>query len=340
LKTAEFEYSLPRERIAQTPIEPRDASRLLVLQRATGILEHRFFRDITDYLRPDDLLVANESRVIPARLFGHKARSGGKVELLLLNRRDDLTWEALVRGRRVPVGATIEFAEGLSALVEAITGTGGRLVRFDRPVEPLLDRLGVLPLPPYIHTNLADPSRYQTVYARVQGSAAAPTAGLHFTPELVARIQGLGVGFAFVTLHIGLDTFKPIQETSVEEHHIHSEYCELPVATAQAVEQARSRGGRVIAVGTTAVRTLESAARQTNGKWEVEPYSGSTSLYIYPGYTFRATDAMITNFHLPRSTLLCLVSAFAGKTNIDGAYAEAIRLGYRFYSFGDAMFLL
>ncbi|MDP3047080.1 MAG: tRNA preQ1(34) S-adenosylmethionine ribosyltransferase-isomerase QueA [Chloroflexota bacterium] len=340
MKTADFDYSLPRERIAQTPLEPRDASRLLVLHRDTGLLEHRVFREITDYLRPGDLLVANESRVIPARLFGHKAGSGGKVELLLLNRRDDLTWEALVRGRRVAVGATIEFAEQLSALVQAITETGSRLVRFDRAVEPFLDRLGVLPLPPYIHTKLADPGRYQTVYARVQGSAAAPTAGLHFTPELVARIQGMGVGFSCGTLHIGLDTFKPIQEESVEEHHIHTEYCLLPAETAQAVQRARSQGGRVIAVGTTAVRTLESAARLVDGEWRVEPFAGPTSLYIYPGYTFHAIDGMITNFHLPRSTLLCLVSAFTGKANMDGAYTEAIRLGYRFYSFGDAMLLL
>lgn len=340
MKTTDFDYSLPRERIAQTPIEPRDASRLLVLHRDDGSMEHRIFREITEYLHPGDLLVANESRVIPARIFGHKAGSGGKVELLLLNRRDPVTWEALVRGRRVAVGASVEFAEGLSALVEAITDTGGRLVRFNRPVEPYLDRLGVLPLPPYIHAKLADPGRYQTVYARVQGSAAAPTAGLHFTPELVARIQGLGVGFSFVTLHIGLDTFKPIQEERVEEHHIHTEYCELPVETAKAVERARSQGGRVIAVGTTAVRTLESAARLVGGEWRVQPYAGSTSLYIYPGYTFHAIDAMITNFHLPRSTLLCLVSAFTGKAKMDAAYAEAIRLSYRFYSFGDAMLLL
>jgi S-adenosylmethionine:tRNA ribosyltransferase-isomerase len=340
LKTADFDYSLPREYIAQTPIEPRDASRLLVLRRDGAPLEHRVFREITDYLRPGDLLVANESRVIPARLFGHKAGSGGRVELLLLSRCDEVTWEALVRGRRVAVGATIEFAEGLSALVEAISDTGSRLVRFNGPVEPYLDRLGVMPLPPYIHSKLADPGRYQTVYARVQGSSAAPTAGLHFTPELVARVRAMGVGFSFVTLHIGLDTFKPIQEESVEEHHIHTEYCELPVETAQSVTKTRAQGGRVIAVGTTAVRTLESAARLVEGEWRVAPFAGSTSLYIYPGYSFHAVNGMITNFHLPRSTLLCLVSAFAGKANMDGAYAEAIRLGYRFYSFGDAMFLL
>jgi S-adenosylmethionine:tRNA ribosyltransferase-isomerase len=340
LKTSDFDYVLPRERIAQTPLEPRDASRLLVLHRRTGLLEHRIFREITDYLRPGDLLVANESRVIPARLFGHKAGSGGKVELLLLNRRDGLTWEALVRGRRVAVGATIAFAEGLTAAVEAITDTGGRLVRFNQAVEPYLDRLGIMPLPPYIHTKLTDPGRYQTVYARVQGSAAAPTAGLHFTPELVASIQAMGVGFSFVTLHIGLDTFKPIQEESVEEHHIHTEFCVLPPETAQAVRSTRSRGGRVIAVGTTAVRTLESATRMLDGQWQVEPFEGPTSLYIYPGFTFRAVDGMITNFHLPRSTLLCLVSAFTGKDNLDRSYAEAIRLGYRFYSFGDAMLLL
>lgn len=340
MKTSEFEYHLPPERIAQTPIEPRDASRLLVLHRDTGDIEHRTFRDIVEYLRPGDLLVANESRVIPARLLGRKAGSGGKVELLLVSRRGERTWEALVRGRKLAVGARLEFGVELQAQVLEVTVTGSRLVAFDQPVEPLLDRLGVVPLPPYIHATLENPDRYQTVYARVLGSVAAPTAGLHFTRELVDRIQSMGVGFAFVTLHIGLDTFKPIGEANVEEHHIHTEYCSVPADTTLAVEAARERGGRIIAVGTTAVRALESAARPVDGAWAVRPFAGSTNLYIYPGYSYRVVDAMITNFHLPRSTLLCLVSAFAGKHNLDVAYQEAIRLGYRFYSFGDAMLLL
>ncbi len=339
MKTAEFNYHLPPELIAQTPLEPRDSSRLMVLNRATGVLEHRTFRDLPEYLRPGDLLVANESRVIPARIFGRKRRTGGKVELLLLNRRNPLTWEALVRGRRLAPGSALDLAVGLSAAVDQILPSGTRLIRFSEPVEPWLTSLGAMPLPPYIHAPLADPERYQTVYARVSGSAAAPTAGLHFTPALIDALKNHGVDFAFVTLHIGLDTFKPIDEDEVEQHVIHTEYCEVPESTAASIAATRTRGGRVIAVGTTAVRTLESAAGQDQSGWTVRTFAGHTSLYIIPGYQFRAVDAMITNFHLPASTLLCLVSAFTGKKAMDRAYAEAIRLRYRFYSFGDAMLL-
>jgi len=340
MKTSEFDYYLPPELIAQVPTEPRDASRLLVLHRDTGEMEHTIFREITRYLRPGDVLVANDSRVILARLFARKSPTGGKVELLLLNRQDDVTWEALVRGRRVPEGTRLDFREGLKGGIMAITPTGSRLVRFDRPIEALLPCLGMLPLPPYIRVPLAEPERYQTVYARIQGSVAAPTAGLHFTRELIDRIQAMGVEFAFITLHIGLDTFKPITEENIEEHRMHTEYFMVPPETVAAIERARAAGRRVIAVGTTTVRALESAARPGSDGWRLEPISGNTSLYIYPGYQFKVVDALITNFHLPRSTLLCLVSAFAGKELIYRAYEEAIRLGYRFYSFGDAMLLL
>jgi S-adenosylmethionine:tRNA ribosyltransferase-isomerase len=362
MKTSEFEYNLPKELIAQTPMEPRDASRLLVLHRASGVMEHRVFRDIGEYLRPGDLLVANESRVIPARLYGRKAGSGGRVELLLVARRAADTWEALVRGRKLGVGAQIEVRDkgqeaGEQSLapvrgeVVGVTDAGGRLVRFSPPIEPLLDRLGLVPLPPYIHTPLADPERYQTVYARIRGSVAAPTAGLHFTLELIQRLQAQGVRFAFVTLHIGLDTFRPIGEEEIEQHQMHAEYCAVGEEAVQAVRQTKAAGGRVIAVGTTAVRALESSTFQVSssrldsgnvklGTWNLEPFADWTSLYICPGYQFRVVDAMITNFHLPRSTLLCLVSAFAGRELILRAYAQAMRLGYRFYSFGDAMLLL
>lgn len=340
MRTREFDYYLPPELIAQVPIEPRDASRLLVLHRDTGGMEHTIFREITRYLQPGDVLVANDSRVIPARLLARKVPTGGKAELLLLRRQDDVTWETLVRGRRMPIGTRLAFGEGLQGEIIAITPAGGRLVRFDRPIEALLPCLGLMPLPPYIRVPLAEPERYQTVYARIQGSAAAPTAGLHFTSELIARIQSMGVEFAFITLHIGLDTFKPIAAENIEEHRIHTEYCVVPPETVRAGQQAKAAGKRVIAVGTTTVRALESAARPGSGGWQLEPFSGSTSLYIYPGYQFKVVDAMITNFHLPRSTLLCLVSAFAGKELIDSAYKEAIRLGYRFYSFGDAMLLI
>jgi S-adenosylmethionine:tRNA ribosyltransferase-isomerase len=321
-----------------------------VLHRNTGEIEHRFFRDIGEYLRPGDVLVCNESRVIPARLFARKVPSGGKVELLLIAKRGADTWEALVKGRKVVVGTRLRLESTSCKLqVASVEGevvmeteAGGRLIRFDRAIEPLLDELGVVPLPPYVHVPLADPERYQTVYARVRGSVAAPTAGLHFTPLLIDRLQAMGVRFVFVTLHIGLDTFRPVAEENIEKHRMHREYYELNAATAKAVNAVKTEGRRVIAVGTTSVRVLETAAI-SNPKSQIpnlKLHSGWTDLFIYPGFKFRVVDAMVTNFHLPRSTLLMLVSAFAGKDLIEEAYAEAIRERYRFYSFGDAMLLL
>lgn len=354
---ADFDYELPQELIAQTPVEPRDSSRLLVVHRETGALEHRIFREIADYLRPGDLLVANQSRVLPARLHGVKEGSGGQVELLLLAVRNDLGadhWEALVRpGRRIHEGQRLIFGEGaLTADVQTRTPSGGRIVHLSAPdgaVTRALERLGRMPLPPYIHTPLADQERYQTVYARQPGSAAAPTAGLHFTPELLARLEAQGVVTAFVTLHIGLDTFRPIGEENLDKHAMHSEEIEMDDATAARINATRAAGGRIVAVGTTAVRTLESiaalAAEQTTRGAAAEgtiavPYRGRTALFIRPGHQFRAVDVMLTNFHLPRSTLLVLVSAFAGRELTLRAYAEAVAQRYRFYSFGDAMLLL
>lgn len=365
---SEFDYDLPQELIAQTPIEPRDSSRLLVVERATGALAHRHFRDIGDYLRPGDLLIANQSRVIPARLLGRRAESGGAVELLLLAERSDLgadIWETLARpGRRLREGSLILFGREdapsmLQAEILARTEAGGRLVRFTIPqasasalpaqaagesasarsaVRELIDELGRMPLPPYIHEKLNDPERYQTVYSRISGSAAAPTAGLHFTTELLERLRGQGVRVGFVTLHVGLDTFRPVEVEDFREHKIHSEEIDLDEPTAELIQRTRREGGRIIAVGTTAVRVLESVASIYEG--QARPYHGSTGLYITPGYRFQLVDAMITNFHLPRSTLLLLVSAFMGKPLMDQAYQEAIRERYRFFSFGDAMLLL
>ena len=341
--TREFDYQLPAELVAQRPLEPRDASRLLILRRDGQMLEHRRFRHLLAYLKPGDLLVVNVSRVIPARLQARKVPTGGRVEMLLLTRHGPTRWEALVKGRKVPVGQRLRLVGpdgkvSLLAGVEAITQSGGRLISFDQPLDAYLDLLGVVPLPPYIHEPLEDPERYQTVYSRVKGSVAAPTAGLHFTRELIAWAKELGIEWASVLLHVGLDTFRPITEDSVEEHAMHTEYCHLSEETAQAINRAKAEGRRVIAVGTTSVRVLETAAQRV--PWGVEAWEGPTGLFIYPGYRFRVVDAMITNFHLPRSSLLMLVSAFAGLEQIRHAYAEAIRLGYRFYSFGDAMLVL
>ncbi len=355
MRTSDFDYDLPPDLIAQTPIEPRDAARLLVLDRATGQIQHRVFRDIGEYLRAGDLLVANESRVMPARLHARKAGTGGAVELLLLNRLDEVTWEVLAGGKKVRAGTQLEILSedqtGMPALaaevLEARDG-GERVVRFDRPVEPLFGSVGVTPLPPYIHAPLADPERYQTVYSRALGSAAAPTAGLHFTPDLILELRRRGVELAFVTLHIGLDTFKPVKEQDIEQHRIHTEWCSMAPETARQVNEAKLAGRRVIAIGTTSVRVLETAARRALPScageacpWQsVAAFQGPTDLFIYPGFQFRAVDAMITNFHLPRSTLLALVSAFAGRELILRAYQEAVRERYRFYSFGDAMLIL
>ncbi|MFN8483101.1 MAG: tRNA preQ1(34) S-adenosylmethionine ribosyltransferase-isomerase QueA [Anaerolineae bacterium] len=357
LRTSDFDYHLPPDRIAQTPAEPRDSSRLLVLDRASGRRSHRRFRDLPDLLRPGDLLVANDSRVRPARLLGRKA-SGGRVELLLLKPVDATTWETLARGHRLAPGARLVFGDGqVNAQIVGVTGAGGRLVRFDAPVEPLLPDLGHVPLPPYIHEHLDDPERYQTVYSRVVGSAAAPTAGLHFTGALIERLDTLGIGMAFVTLHVGLDTFRPVEVEDARSHVMHSEWAELSADTAAAIAAVRAAGGRVVAVGTTAVRVLESAALASAGidpghsqdfaalprpaaPPPLAPYSGWTRLFITPGYQVRAVDALITNFHLPRSTLLMLVSAFAGREAMLAAYDEAVAEGYRFFSFGDAMLIV
>lgn len=344
MKTDDFDYVLPPERIAQTPVEPRHAARLLVIDRRRDDLAHTTFWHVADYLRAGDLLVINQTRVIPARVFARKD-TGGRVELLLLRRQDDLTWETLVGGKGMLAGRQLVVEGGPRGEVAAVLEGARRLVRFSEPLEPYLPAVGQMPLPPYIHTRLADPERYQTVYARQPGSAAAPTAGLHFTPELIAHLQEKGVGFASVTLHVGLDTFAPVNEDDPREHHIHTEWCELPAETAALVNQTRAAGGRVVAVGTTSVRTLESAARQVSADdcqkgMAVLPYAGATDLFILPGYTFRAVDAMITNFHLPRSTLLMLVSAFAGRERMLAAYHTAIEQGYRFFSFGDATLII
>jgi S-adenosylmethionine:tRNA ribosyltransferase-isomerase len=336
MKTSEFDYNLPETSIAQTPLEPRDSSRLLVLNRATGEIQHRVFGEIGDYLQAGDLLVLNQTRVIPARIYARK-ETGGRVELLLLRRRDELTWEALVGGKGLRVEKLIKVEDGPAAeIVELLEGPE-RLIRFSEPIEPYFPRVGNVPLPPYIHEKLRDPERYQTVYAREPGSAAAPTAGLHFTPHLLKELQTNGVRVAYVTLHVGLDTFAPVTEDDPQEHKIHTEWCELPQQAADLVNETKQAGRRVMAVGTTAVRTLESAAGPRS---RVSSFSGPTSLYILPGYEFKVVDAMITNFHLPKSTLLMLVSAFAGRETILETYETAIKEGYRFYSFGDAMLIL
>jgi S-adenosylmethionine:tRNA ribosyltransferase-isomerase len=335
VKTNDFDYYLPPELIAQTPIEPRDAARLLQLDRSSGAIEHHHFFDLPDLLRPGDLLVANESRVIPARIFAHKAGTGGAVEILLLRRMDDVTWQALLRSHHIHVGTRIELQPDLVAEVIEASATGERVLRFNQPIDARLSELGVMPLPPYIHAPLHDPERYQTVYSHTLGSAAAPTAGLHFTPRLLERLHGRDIHMIFVTLHVGLDTFKPIETEEVERHHIHTEYMEVTEEAAGQIRAARAAGRRVIAVGTTSVRVLE-----TIGEQGIAPFVGNTHLFIYPGIEFRVVDGMITNFHLPKSSLLMLVAAFAGKEKVDRAYAEAIERKYRFYSFGDAMLIL
>ena len=340
MKTTDFDYHLPESSIAQTPSEPRDSSRLLVLHRETGALEHKIFRDIKAYLKAGDLLVLNQTRVIPARIFAKK-ETGGKVELLLLRRRDELTWEALVGGKGLRVGKKVEVENGPQAEIMEILEGSERLIKFSEPIEPYFPKVGNIPLPPYIHEKLSDPERYQTVFAKEMGSAAAPTAGLHFTPQLLEELKEQGVKIAYVTLHVGLDTFAPVTEDDPEEHKIHTEWCELPQETADAINAAKQAGGRVVAVGTTSVRTLESAAQLTTDHRPLTTaFIGPTNIFILPGYQFKVVDAMITNFHLPKSTLIMLVSAFAGREKILSAYETAIKEGYRFYSFGDAMFLV
>jgi S-adenosylmethionine:tRNA ribosyltransferase-isomerase len=356
MRTSDFDYELPQEMIAQTPVEPRDASRLLVVERGTGSLAHRRFSDIAEYLRPGDLLVGNDSRTIPARLHGAK-ESGGAVEIFLLKPVEGGAWQCLVGGKGMRPGVRAKIARDgwdITATVVSETEGGGRVINFEPSVSEWLWDVGETPLPPYIHEPLADAERYQTVYSRIEGSVASSTAGLHFTPELLVQLRDMGVRFATVTLHIGLDTFRPVQVENIEEHRIHREWAELSAETAKLVNETALGGGRVIAIGTTVVRTLESGAKIALGfrpcddvpegvvcGWQrVAAFEGETDLFIKPGHAFRAVDAMVTNFHLPKSTLLMLVAAFAGKGLMERAYAQAIWERYRFYSFGDAMFIL
>jgi len=339
LKTADFDYDLPSDFIAQTPIEPRDHSRLLVLDRLTREIQHSHFFQIGRYLHPGDLLVLNETRVIPARLFARKA-TGGRVELLLLRRIDECTWETLAGGKGLNERRRLTVEGGPDGEILAVLEGARRLVRFNEPIEGFLDKAGHTPLPPYIHTPLADPERYQTVYARYPGSAAAPTAGLHFTPNLMDVLENQGVQFTKITLHVGLDTFAPVLEDDPKTHTIHTEWCEVNRESANKILQTRQEGGRIMAVGTTSVRALESAAHHSGARNLVEPFSGPTDLFILPGYKFLIVDALITNFHLPCSTLIMLVSAFAGRERILATYETAKAEGYRFFSFGDAMLIL
>lgn len=339
MKTSDFTYELPEELIAQTPIEKRDASRLMVLSKENGEIEHRHFYDLPRYLRAGDCLVLNDSRVIPARLFGVRP-GGGVTEIVLLRDLGDKRWECLCRpGKKTRVGNTITFGNGeLTAEVEAVQDDGNRILRFEYEgiFLEILDRLGQMPLPPYIKTQLEDKERYQTVYSREPGSAAAPTAGLHFTKELLDEIRAMGVKVCFVTLHVGLGTFRPVKVENIEEHDMHSEYCTISAETAAIINETKANGGRVIAVGTTSCRTLESFAKDDGS---MEPSSGWTNIFIYPGYRFKCIDALVTNFHLPGSTLVMLVSALAGRENILHAYKTAVEERYRFFSFGDAMFI-
>ena len=339
MKTHDFYYDLPEELIAQTPLEKRDASRLLCLNRETGQWEHKHFYDIIDYLNPGDCLVMNDSRVLPARLLGHRP-TGGAVEVLLLRDLGDRCWECLCKpGRKMQVGSEVIFGNGeLTATVKAVQEDGNRVVEFHYTgiFLEVLERLGKMPLPPYIKAELEDQERYQTVYSREVGSAAAPTAGLHFTQELLDAIRAKGVQTAFVTLHVGLGTFRPVKAENVLEHHMHSELCMMNGETAAVLNRTRAAGGRIVCVGTTSCRTLESLVNE-DGTFEAR--SKWTDIFIYPGYRFKAMDALITNFHLPESTLVMLVSAFAGRETILAAYAEAVRERYRFFSFGDAMYI-
>jgi S-adenosylmethionine:tRNA ribosyltransferase-isomerase len=367
MQTKDFNYTLPQELIAQRPLSPRDASRLLVVDRENGRLTHHHFTDILDYFQPGDILVANNSRVIPARLFGQKP-TGGKVEILLLEQLNERRWKALIGGKKMILGTQIQVYDGegnptdLKATVTNVLEGPQREIQFTRDINDELETIGHTPLPPYIHETLDDAERYQTVFSRPPGSAAAPTAGLHFTGDLLLALRDKGVIFETVTLHVGLDTFKPVEADEIADHHIHSEWATLSPDTAKRINEAKLAGGRIIAVGTTAVRTLETAALKSAGisgslqtisardasgetsnmcPWKpVAAFEGPTDLFIYPGYKFRAVDVMITNFHLPQSSLLMLVSAFAGQETMREAYETAVQEQYRFFSFGDAMLVL
>ena len=340
LKTSDYYYELPQELIAQDPLEDRSSSRLMVLDKETGAVSHHVFREITSFLNPGDCLVLNNTKVIPARLMGVREETGGAVEVLLLKRHAGDVWECLVKpGKKARPGTRLAFGEGLlHAQVEDVVEDGNRLIRFfyDGIWEEVLDRLGEMPLPPYITHKLQDKNRYQTVYAKFEGSAAAPTAGLHFTPELLKEIQDMGVDLAYVTLHVGLGTFRPVKVENVKEHHMHSEYYQVNAEAAEKINRAKENGHRVICVGTTSCRTVESASDE-NG--HLEECCDNTDIFIYPGYRFKVLDALITNFHLPESTLVMLVSALAGREHVLAAYEEAVKERYRFFSFGDAMLI-
>ena len=337
----DFYYDLPQELIAQDPLEDRSSSRLMVLDKITGEVEHRHFKDITEYLRPGDCLVINNTKVIPARLYGVKEGTEAKIEILLLKRKENDVWETLVKpGKKCKIGTKIVFGEGiLTGEVVDIVEEGNRLIQFhyEGIFEEILDRLGQMPLPPYITHQLQDKNRYQTVYAKYDGSAAAPTAGLHFTPELLQQVRDMGVEIAEVTLHVGLGTFRPVKETDVLKHHMHSEFYKIEQSEADKINKAKKEGHRVIAVGTTSTRTLESAADENGFLTEK---SGWTEIFIYPGYQFKVLDCLLTNFHLPESTLIMLVSALAGREHVLHAYEEAVKEQYRFFSFGDAMLIV
>lgn len=339
MKTSDFYFDLPQELIAQTPLQQRDASRLLMLDKRTGAVRHGVFTDLLDQLQPGDCMVLNNSRVLPARLIGHRP-TGGACEVLLLIDRGDNVWECLVRpGRKLKVGTEVIFGEGeLTATIVGEVAGGNRLVRFEYEgiFLEVLERLGRMPLPPYITAELEDSERYQTVYSKVTGSAAAPTAGLHFTPELMAKIEKKGVKLCYVTLHVGLGTFRPVKAESIDEHEMHSEYCVIPQETADIINETKRNGGRVICVGTTSCRTVESWAGEDG---TMRACGGWTNIFIYPGYRFKVLDALVTNFHLPESTLIMLVSALAGRENVLEAYRQAVEERYRFFSFGDAMFI-
>lgn len=339
MQVRDFDFDLPKELIAQDPLEVRSASRLLCIDKKTGETSHHTFTDLPSFLHPGDCLVINDTKVIPARLYGVKPDTGAQIEVLLLKRLSDTEWETLVKpGKKCRPGTRLSFGNGeLTAEVEDVTEDGGRKIRFsyDGIFEEILDRLGQMPLPPYITHELKDKDRYQTVYARTEGSAAAPTAGLHFTPELLEEIRAKGVDIVRVLLHVGLGTFRPVKAETVEDHHMHSEYFEVTEDAASRINEARARGGKIVAVGTTSCRTLESASREDG---TVVAGSGQTDIFIYPGYRFKVVDELVTNFHLPQSTLVMLVSALAGREHVLAAYQEAIRERYRFFSFGDACF--
>ncbi len=341
MKKSDFNFILPEELIAQDPLKDRSSSRLLVLDKETGAIKHEIFKHITNYLKPGDCLVINDTKVIPARLFGVKEDTGSKIEVLLLKRKENDCWETLVKpGKKARIGTKLQFGDGLlRGEVIDILEEGNRLIQFqyDGIFEEILDQLGQMPLPPYITHQLEDKNRYQTVYAKHTGSAAAPTAGLHFTEELLAEIEEMGVQIARVTLHVGLGTFRPVKADDILDHHMHSEYYQVDEKAANLINETRKNGGRIISVGTTSTRTLESAAKEDG---TLEPKSGWTDIFIYPGYQFKVIDGLITNFHLPESTLIMLVSALAGREHVLAAYEEAVRQRYRFFSFGDAMLII